>query len=357
MPCSASGEGIGEVMMPEILVADVKKSRKKREMRSVFTPLLLDAVGETLRAGKQVILFQNRRGYSSFLQCNTCGWIPRCEKCDVSLTYHRYENRLICHYCGYSANIPHQCPECHSTGLTTRGFGTELVEDEIALHVPGARVARLDLDTSRSRKSYEKILGGFASGKFDILVGTQMLSKGLDFGNVALVGILNADQMLNYPDFRAFERSYQLMAQVSGRAGRKNERGKVIIQTSDPVHPVIRYVINNDYEGLYRDQIAERQTFAYPPFVRMIRLVIRAKEKEDADNAAGELAQKLRSVFGRRVLGPQPPLVGRVKNQYLNQILLKVEKKSSFARARGLLQEAIDECSQGEQLQKSKIDH
>ncbi len=345
----------GDVLMPEILVADVSKARRKGEMKSVFTPMLLKAIDDTLAAGKQIILFQNRRGYSSFLQCNNCGWIPRCEKCDVSLTYHRYEERLICHYCGYSVRIPHQCDECHGTGMVTRGFGTELVEDEISLHIPGVRVARLDLDTSRSRKAYENILEGFAAGRYNILAGTQMLSKGLDFENVALVGILNADQMLNFPDFRAFERSFQLMSQVSGRAGRKKERGKVIIQTSDPTHPVIRYVIKNDFEGLYRDQIMERQAFAYPPFVRLIKLVIKGREKESADKAANELAIKLRKIFGRRVLGPQPPVIGRIKNLYLNQIILKVEKKSSFSRARKLLQEAVDECYQIDIFKKVRI--
>ena len=345
----------GDVLMPEILVADVRKSRRKREMKSVFTPVLLDAIAETLGNGKQVILFQNRRGYSSFLECNTCGWIPRCEKCDVSLTYHRYDDRLICHYCGYSTRIPSHCGECNSTGMITRGFGTELVEDEITLHIPGAKVARLDLDTSRSRNAYSNILEGFGAGKYDILVGTQMLSKGLDFENVALVGILDADQMLNFPDFRAFERSYHLMAQVSGRAGRKDARGKVIIQTMDPGHPVIDYVIRNDFEALYKTQVMERQAFAYPPFVRIIKLVIRGRDKTLTDQAAGQLAEKLRAIFGRRVLGPQPPLVSRIKNQYLNQIILKVEKKSSFSRARRLLQQVLDESHESGSFKKVRI--
>ena len=345
----------GEVLMPQIVVADVRKARQKKEMKSVFTSMLISEIQKTLSDHKQVILFQNRRGYSSFIECDHCGWIPRCEKCDVSLTYHRYEERLICHYCGYSVRIPHHCEECNHTAMVTRGFGTELVEDEIAIHVPGARVARLDLDTSRSKKSYEKILEGFSTGRFDILVGTQLLSKGLDFENVALVGILNADQMLNFPDFRAFERSFQLMAQVSGRAGRKNDQGKVIIQSSDPGHPVIRQVIKNDYAGLYSDQIMERQAFAYPPFVRLIKIVIRGAEKNLTDVAAEELASRLRVIFGRRVLGPQPPLVSRIKNLYLNQIMLKIEKKSSLTKARKLLRETIEGCTDSDDFKKVRI--
>ncbi len=345
----------GNMLMPEIRIADVQKARKRREMKSVFTPVLLNEIEKTLQEGKQVILFQNRRGYSSFLECSNCGYIPKCRKCDVSLTYHRYDERLVCHYCGYAEKIPAHCPECLSPAILTRGFGTELVEDEIALRMPGVTVARLDLDTSRSRKAYEKILADFAAGRYQILAGTQMLSKGLDFENVELVGILNADQMLNYPDFRAFERSYQLMAQVSGRAGRKNRQGKVIIQTSDPSHPVIRYVLDNDYEGMYRDQIMERQAFAYPPFVRLVKITLRSREKRIADAVANDLAGRLKEIFGRRVLGPQPPLVGRIKNQFLNQIILKIEKKASFARARKLLQEVIDDGQRNRQFKKVRI--
>ena len=345
----------GNILLPEVLIADVRMARRKREMRSVFTPLLLKEIEKTLDAGKQVILFQNRRGYSSFVECDTCGWIPRCNRCDVSLTYHKFDNRLHCHYCGYSIRIPELCGECGSSRILTRGFGTELVEDEIALIFPGVRVSRLDLDSSRSRRGYEKILEDFADAKLDILVGTQMLSKGLDFEKVATVGILNADQMLNFPDFRAFERSFQLMAQVSGRAGRKNQRGKVIIQTSDPSHPVIRFIINNDFAGLYRDQVYERQAFGYPPFVRMIKFVLRGRDASGVNQAAEELAQKLRKVFGKRVLGPQAPLVSRVKNQFLQQIVLKIEKKASFNRARMLIKEVITETENEEVFKKVRI--
>ncbi len=348
-------ERYGGVLLPEIHIADLRKARLKKQMRSVFTPVLVKQMEEVLKNGKQIILFQNRRGYSSYFECELCGDIPRCRSCDVSLTYHKFEHRLVCHYCGYSENIPGHCKSCNSTRITSRGFGTELVEDEIEILFPGTRIARLDLDTTRSRKSYEKILGAFGAGETDILVGTQMLSKGLDFDNVALVGILNADQMLNYPDFRAFERSFQLMSQVSGRAGRKKDRGLVIIQATDPSHPIIRYVIENNYPAFIKDQLEERQAFNYPPFARMIRIVIKSKEFKEGERAAGILGEKLRKTFGPRVLGPQVPVVGRIKNQYLQHILLKVERKSSFKKARDLLREKLDELSVLDELRKVRV--
>ena len=345
----------GGMMMPDIRVADLRKARLKKEMRSVFTPLLVKQIKDSLERGKQVILFQNRRGYSSYFQCEDCGEIPKCRLCDVSLTYHKYEQRLVCHYCGYSEKIPGDCSSCRSTRLSTRGFGTELVEDEIELIFPEARIARLDLDTTRSKKSYERILGAFGSGETNILVGTQMLSKGLDFDNVALVGILNADQMLNFPDFRAFERSFQLMLQVSGRAGRKKERGMVIIQTSEPEHPVIRYVINHDFANFYKDLSEERQVFGYPPFVKMIRIVLKSKEYKDGEGAATLLGEKLRKTFGKRVLGPQVPLVSRVKNQYLQHILLKIERNSSFKKARDILRVILTDIANHEEFRGVRV--
>ncbi|MGC9344792.1 MAG: replication restart helicase PriA, partial [Bacteroidales bacterium] len=336
-------ERYGGVLLPEIRIADLRKARLKKEMRSVFTPLLLEKMREVLDRGKQVILFQNRRGYSSYLECEDCGEIPKCTKCDVSLTYHKFDNRLVCHYCGLSQKVPPKCNSCGSSRLTTRGFGTELVEDEIELLFPGKKIARLDLDTTRSRKSYDRILGSFGEGKTDILVGTQMLSKGLDFDQVALVGILNADQMLNYPDFRAFERSFQLMSQVSGRAGRKKERGMVVIQVSDPDHPIIKYVMNHDYPSFYKEQSEERQVFKYPPFIRMIRIVIKSKDFKSGEKAATILGNNLRKSFGQRVLGPQVPIVGRIKTHYLQHILLKIERTVSFSKARKLLKSTIEE--------------
>lgn len=345
----------GKVPMPEILVADLTKARKKREMRSVFTPLLISEMEAALSAGRQVILFQNRRGYSSIVRCESCNWIPQCRTCDVSLTYHRNPAGMICHYCGYTHGIPASCPECGSTRLTTAGFGTELVEDEVSMIFPSARLARLDLDSSRNTRSYEKILTGFSDGDIDILVGTQMLSKGLDFERVSLVGILNADQMLNYPDFRAHERSFQLMAQVSGRAGRKDLRGKVVIQTGDPGHPVIRHVVHHDFEGMYREQFMERQAFAYPPFTHLVRLEVKAKEERESAKAADILGEKLRKVFGQRVLGPQAPPVARVRSYYLKHILLKIEKKASFARARDLVRSILEEAVSEDAFKKVRV--
>ncbi len=345
----------GNVKMPEIRVADVRKARLKKQMRSVFTPLLMDEIKDAIDRNKQVILFQNRRGFSSFLECETCGWVPRCNTCDVSLTYHKFTNQLICHYCGYSVKIPEKCSECNSTRLATRGFGTELVEDEIGMFLPGVKVARLDLDTSRNRGAYEKILNGFGKGDIDILVGTQMLSKGLDFENVSLVGIVNADQMLNYPDFRAFERSYQLMAQVSGRAGRKKEQGKVIIQAADPSHPVIRHVINNDYDAIYKEQYEERQMFGYPPFVRLVRIILKGRDFREVELAANLLSDALRSKFGKRVLGPQIPLVGRIKSMYIQHIILKIERKASFKKARGILRVVLEELSVGDEFRNVRV--
>jgi primosomal protein N' (replication factor Y) len=348
-------ERFGGVQLPEISIVDIRKARLKKEMRSVFSPVLIREMEEALKKGKQIILFQNRRGYSSFLECESCGWIPRCNSCDVSLTYHKFGNNLRCHYCGYSKRIPELCSDCNSSRLVTRGFGTELVEDELELILPGTRIARLDLDSTRTKRSYERILSSFAMGSTDILVGTQMLSKGLDFENVALVGILNADQMLNFPDFRAFERSFQLMSQVSGRAGRKKERGKVIIQTSDPSHPIINNVLKNDFLNFYKDQVFERQEFKYPPYVRIIKLVIKSKDINEGRKAAEEFGKKLREIFGKRILGPQAPVVSRVKTWYLHQILIKVERKASFQRARTLLKELIAESEKSGILKKVRI--
>lgn len=352
---SELSQRFGGVLLPEIRIADLRKARLKNEMRSVFTPLLFLQMQEKLTAGRQVILFQNRRGYSSYFQCEDCGDIPKCNKCDVSLTYHKFENRLVCHYCGYSRKIPGHCDHCNSTRITTRGFGTELVEDEIELLFPGNRIARLDLDTTRSRRSYDRILGAFSAGKTDILVGTQMLSKGLDFDRVELVGILNADQMLNYPDFRAFERSFQLMSQVSGRAGRKKERGMVVIQASEPDHPIIKYVMNNDFNSFYREQSEERQVFKYPPFVRMIRITTKSKDFKTGEVAARILGDKLRESFGNRVLGPQVPVVSRIKTLYIQHILLKIERTSSFKKARDLLRSALDQTRSREEFGNVRI--
>ena len=332
--------------LPEVSVVDTALARKQKKMQSHFHPDLLAALDETLKAGRQVILFQNRRGFAPYVQCRVCEYIPRCEHCDVSLTYHKFSDRLVCHYCGYSAENMRQCPACGGLDISDIGFGTEKIEDELQLFFPHAHVARLDLDSSRSRSSYEKIINAFGEGKTDMLVGTQMITKGLDFKNVRLSVVLNADNMLNFSDFRAYERSYQLITQVSGRAGRAGERGRVIIQASKPQHPILQYVVANDYAGMYASQIAEREKFRYPPFYRLIRLTLKHKNRDVLHLAAKELAEYLSQIFGRRVLGPEIPVISRVQTYYLENILLKIEKQASAQKAKTLLAEAIQNIRQ-----------
>lgn len=335
-------ERYGKSSLPEIVIADVKQARKRKQLSSHFTPELFKAIEETLNNDEQIILFQNRRGYSNYLQCGDCGSILKCRNCDVSLTYHKYKNEMICHYCGLRMQVPHQCPDCHQSALSMRGFGTEKIEDELTIFFPDANVARLDLDNIRSRKGYVQLMDDFDSGKVQILVGTQLVTKGLDFERVSLVGILDADSMLNFPDFRAFERSYQLMTQVSGRAGRRDKMGKVVIQTQDPAHPVIQKVINGDYNTFFEEQIAERKMFKYPPIVRFIRITLRHEIPSILDGGANFLAGELREIFGNRILGPQHPPVNRTHGKYITQILMKIEKESSFERAKNLLAELVE---------------
>jgi primosomal protein N' (replication factor Y) len=333
-----------EMEMPEILVVDSKEAYRKKEMESHFTPLLLEKIGKALQNSEQVILFQNRRGYAPYIECKACAYVPHCKNCDVSLTVHKVFNTLTCHYCGYTEPIPNICPACGTAGsLITKGFGTEKIEDEIKLIFPEARVSRMDLDTTRSKKSYEKIISDFEQQKVDILIGTQMVSKGLDFERVSLVGILNADNMLNFPDFRAHERAYQLMAQVSGRAGRKNKRGTVILQTSSPEHPVIGQVIRNDYKAMYDTQCDERKLFKYPPYFRMIQIVLRHRDPKVLNLAANRMASDLRAVFAARVLGPNVPAVSRIQNLYIKHILLKFEVEASPERAKEILRQITNQ--------------
>jgi len=333
-----------EMAMPEILVVDSKEAYRKKQMESHFTPLLLEKIAKALQNKEQVILFQNRRGYAPYIECKVCAYVPHCKNCDVSLTVHKVFNTLTCHYCGYTEPIPNICPACGTPGtLATKGFGTEKIEDEIKLIFPDARVSRMDLDTTRSKKSYEKIIADFEQQKVDILIGTQMVSKGLDFERVSLVGILNADNMLNFPDFRAHERAYQLMAQVSGRAGRKNKRGTVVLQTSSPEHAVIGQVIRNDYKAMFTTQCEERKLFKYPPYFRMIQIVLRHRDPKVLNQAANKMATDLRAVFGARILGPNVPSVSRIQNMYIKHILLKFEVEASADRAKELLRQIADQ--------------
>ncbi len=331
----------GGVQLPEILIADVKEATRKKMMKSHFSPLLLDTITLALEKKEQVILFQNRRGFAPQLECNTCAWVPHCVNCDVSLTYHKATNQLRCHYCGYAIKPPSKCGACGDTDLKMKGFGTEKIEEELALFYPTAKLMRMDLDTTRSKFAHQHIIQDFEDHNIDILVGTQMVTKGLDFDNVSVVGILNADSMLNFPDFRSFERSYQLMAQVSGRAGRKEKRGKVIIQTQNPDHTIIQQVVANDYRGMYIAQLLDRKNFNYPPFFRLIEITVIHRDINMVNAAAKELADRLRNQFQKRVLGPEFPLVSRIRNLYHKKIVLKMERDVSIVQAKKLTTELL----------------
>jgi len=331
----------GNVLMPEIFVADLKKETRQRTMKSHFSSLLLKHINEALKEKEQVILFQNRRGFSLRLECDTCHWMPDCKNCDVTLIYHKQFNQLKCHYCGYSRRVPERCDSCGSTHLNMRGFGTEKIEDDLGILYPEAKIKRMDLDTTRSKNAYQNIISDFENKRIDVLVGTQMVTKGLDFDNVSIVGILNADSLISFPDFRSFERSYQLMSQVSGRAGRKNKRGKVIIQSFNPYHSVIRNVTDHDYLAMYNSQILERRNFKYPPFYRLIQLQLKHKDPRLLNLAAAEMAIMLRQILGNRILGPEYPMVSRIRNLYLKNILIKLEK-ANLVKHKSQISKTID---------------
>jgi primosomal protein N' (replication factor Y) len=313
------------IELPEIQVVDVKDLQHRKMMNGPFSPYLLNKVREALEHGEQAILFQNRRGYAPVIECKQCGWVPHCQHCDVSLTLHRNLNQLTCHYCGYTYQVPTECPACGCQELRTKGYGTEKVEAEVQDIFPEARIARMDLDTTRSRSAYERIISDFASGRTNLLIGTQMISKGLDFDKVSVVGILNADSMLNYPDFRAYEHAFMMMAQVSGRAGRKGKRGLVVLQTKSPDLPIIQQVVRNDYAAHYQSLIAERQQFHYPPYYRLVYVYLKHKQDKVVDTAAVEMASRLRQWFGARLLGPDKPAVAKVKSLSIRKLVLKLE--------------------------------
>ena len=330
-------ERYGDARPPEIFVSDTIRAAKRGERHAHFNKLLLDKMEETLGRGEQVMLFQNRRGFSPYVECSQCGWTARCPHCNVTLTYHKGGARLVCHYCGYTAPVPAKCPSCEVTEVLPRGFGTEKVEEEIARLFPEARVARLDRDSVTSERAFNAIISDFEARKTDILVGTQMITKGFDFGGVSLVGILNADNLLNNPDFRAAERAFQLMLQVAGRAGRRSDGGEVVIQTSEPGHPVIRQVVAGDFAGMARMQLSERKAFFYPPYARLTSLTLRHRDVALLRRGVTELAARLRVRFGRRVLGPMTPPVDRIRGEDLAGLLLKIESGASSAKARALL--------------------
>lgn len=326
-----------QICLPRIEVVDIRELARKKRMTGPFSPMLLQQMREALDRKEQVILFQNRRGFAPMIECRTCGWVPRCKNCDVSLTYHKGLNELTCHYCGYTYQVPRSCPACGGVELMDRGFGTEKVEDDVKRIFPEARVARMDLDTTRTRTAYETIIADFEAGKTDVLIGTQMVSKGLDFDRVSVVGILNADSLLNYPDFRSYERAYQLMAQVAGRAGRKNRQGLVILQTKSPDLPLIHEVVTNDYRQMYEEQLEERRLFNYPPFDRLVYVYLKHRKEEVAEQAAAVLAGWLRAGLGDRILGPDKPPVGRIQRLFIKKIVVKIAQGTSMPKVRGYL--------------------
>lgn len=325
------------IQLPEIQVVDVKDLKHRKMMKGAYSPQLLAAVREALENGEQAILFQNRRGFAPMIECKVCGWVPKCKNCDVSLTLHKNINLLTCHYCGYTYPVPTECPNCGSTELMGRGVGTEKVEDQLSEIFPEARIARMDLDTTRTRNAYERLISDFSTGKTNLLIGTQMISKGLDFDKVRVVGILNADSMLNYPDFRAYEHAFMMMSQVSGRAGRKGKRGLVILQTKSPELPVISQVVHNDYAGFYKDLLEERRAFHYPPFFHLINVFLKHKHEKVCQQASMEMGQMLRGWFGERVLGPDKPAVARVKTMNIRKIVIKLENTIDYRKVREYL--------------------
>lgn len=329
-----------DVAMPEIRVVDTKDLYHRKMMRGAFSPDLLEAMRTALRNKKQVLLFQNRRGFAPMVECKVCGWVPKCKNCDVSLTYHRSMNLLTCHYCGYTYPVPKQCPNCESTELLGRGYGTEKIEDRVRELFPEARIARMDLDTTRSAGAYGRIIDDFSCGRTDILIGTQMITKGLDFSGVTVVGILNADTMLNYPDFRAYEQAFQMLSQVSGRAGRRDERGLVILQTKSADLPVIQQVVAGDFQTFAHDLLEERSMFRYPPFYHLVYVYLRHRNELLVDSAAIEMASRLRQAFADRVLGPDKPAVARVKTESIRKIVIKLEQGINLPLARQCMAEA-----------------
>ena len=343
------------IELPEIQIVDIKDLQHRKMMNGPFSPLLLSKVREALERGEQVILFQNRRGYAPVVECKQCGWVPHCQHCDVSLTFHRHLNQLSCHYCGYTYQVPTECPNCGCTQLQTKGYGTEKIEAEVHDIFPDARIARMDLDTTRSRQAYERIIGDFSSGRTNLLIGTQMISKGLDFDKVSVVGILNADSMLNYPDFRAYEHAFMMMSQVSGRAGRKGKRGLVILQTKSPDLPIIQQVVRHDYSSFYRLLITERQQFLYPPFSRLIYVFLKHRDDRTVETASIEMISRLRQWFGARALGPDKPAIAKVKSLSIRKLVLKFESGINMSEVRKYLALAQQQMLQDKRYSSLQI--
>ena len=348
-------ERFGEAVLPLVQTIDLKEAHKKKEMKGLFSKVLFEQIENNLLEGKQIILFQNRRGYAPLLECHTCGHIPQCTNCDVSLTYHQYNHQLRCHYCGYHIAKPIQCVVCSGPSLELKGTGTQQIEEQVQQYFPQAKVERMDWDSTRGKWSFESIIERFTTGEVNILVGTQMVTKGLDFKNVGLVGVINADPLLFFPDFRAHERAFQLLTQVAGRAGRSSEQGKVLIQSFSPAHPVLQQVIQTNYEALYTQQIHERRTFDYPPFFRLIRISLKARDYQKAQQAAQWLHDVLAQHLTTPILGPVDPVVARVRNQYIKQLLLKYPDNTSRKHIKDVLSNALKSIEAIGQFRSVKI--
>jgi primosomal protein N' (replication factor Y) len=348
-------ERFGNVSMPDIELVDLKDKYFRKKMSGHFSDTLIEEITIALSLGEQVILFQNRRGFSPVVECMTCGHVPQCQQCDVSLTYHKHKNQLRCHYCGYSMANPMSCHACSSVHLTTKGFGTEQIQQELITLFPAAKIGRMDQDTTRGKFGFEKIIDSFKNREVDILVGTQMLAKGLDFDNVSLVGIMNADNMLYHPDFRAFERSFQMMTQVSGRSGRSEKRGKVIIQTYNPYHNTIQQVTNNDYVGMYKEQLYERQIYKYPPFFRLVKLTLKHRDFDKLKEGSMWLYQVFQQNLNLPVLGPEEPPISRIRNEYIRTILVKIPQNQPLQPTKKTIQKILDSFESVSQYRAIKV--
>jgi primosomal protein N' (replication factor Y) len=347
----------GEAQLPTVRIADMGQERRQKTAKGEFSRLLLNAIEETLNKKEQVIIFQNRRGYSPSVNCEDCGWVPKCINCAVSLTYHQFRNAMICHYCGYKENLPHHCPKCTSARIKTVGYGTEKLEEELKLQFPSANVQRMDLDTTRSRAGYETIIDQFEKGETNILVGTQMVTKGLDFDHVSLVGIFNADRMIHFPDFRSYERAYQLITQVSGRAGRRDKPGSVIIQTSSPDHALLQIILGHNFDEFYQSQIQDRYNYHYPPFSRLVEITVKHTDKRAARTTATELTEALRKQLdGIRILGPGEPMISKIRNQFLMSTLIKIPRTGvDLANIKIKMLTVIENISKQKEHRNSRI--
>jgi primosomal protein N' (replication factor Y) len=334
----------------------MQEQKKQKRIRGIFSDTLLDAIAEAKKNNKQVILFQNKKGYVPVLECNVCAWTPKCQNCDISLTFYKYQENLRCHYCGYTQEVVSQCGLCNNKGIELIGYGTERIEDELTLYMPELRVKRMDQNTTRLKNAHSNLIHEFTEGKIDVLIGTQMVAKGLDFENVTTVGILNADHLINFPDFRANERAFQLMTQVAGRAGRRKEQGKVYIQTSKPDHFVIQQIVNHDYVGMYNNDIAERKSFDYPPYYRLVKISLKHKDPLLLSRLGSMVKQQLIAYFGNSLLGPEKPYVSKIRNWYILNFVLKIENNGPVVREqKRILGLAVDQLNQQKDFSQARI--